>query len=251
MEYTIKTLCETAGISSRTLRYYDQIDLLKPKRINDSGYRIYSDEEIDRLQQILFFREFDIALNKIKEILDSDEYDRIKELQQHISLLEKKRYRIDLIINNIRKTILTASSNVQMESWEKFQGIKYNYLKEHAQYLDEAYSLYPEKMVKSTVKREESLSLTEYNDIDILGKEIITLLEYAVQNNIEYISGTCYQIFILHKKWVKLTIANYTCSLHLEMAKLYINDSRFTKYYDRNVPGCTQLLYNIIVYILS
>ena len=57
MEYTVQRLAGLAGISSRTLRYYDEIGLLRPARINSSGYRIYGKEEVDRLQQILFYRE--------------------------------------------------------------------------------------------------------------------------------------------------------------------------------------------------
>ena len=69
MEYTIKKLADLAGVSTRTLRYYDEIDLLKPKRTNEAGYRIYGPEEVDTLQQILFYRELGVSLNDIKNII--------------------------------------------------------------------------------------------------------------------------------------------------------------------------------------
>ena len=65
MEYTISKLAKLANISTRTLRYYDEINLLKPSRINSSGYRIYGQKEINQLQQILFFRELDVDLETI------------------------------------------------------------------------------------------------------------------------------------------------------------------------------------------
>jgi len=68
MQYTIKKMAELSGISSRTLRYYDEIGLLKPARINSSGYRIYTEKEIDKLQQILFYRQLGVSLKKIKNI---------------------------------------------------------------------------------------------------------------------------------------------------------------------------------------
>lgn len=83
MEYSIKKLAEMAGLTSRTLRYYDTIQLLKPKRINSSGYRIYGEEEINRLQQILFFREFEIPLEEIKNYLDDPDFDHTEALNQH------------------------------------------------------------------------------------------------------------------------------------------------------------------------
>lgn len=67
MEYTIKGLTDLAGVSTRTLRYYDEIGLLKPKRINESGYRIYGPKEVDTLQQILFYRELGVSLDEIKK----------------------------------------------------------------------------------------------------------------------------------------------------------------------------------------
>lgn len=69
MEYSIKDLSEIAGITTRTLRYYDEIDILKPAKISDSGYRIYSDNEVDLLQQILFYKELGLDLKTIKDIL--------------------------------------------------------------------------------------------------------------------------------------------------------------------------------------
>jgi len=64
MEYTVKGLSKLAGVSTRTLRYYDEIGLLKPMRTNSSGYRIYGQKEIDLLQQILFYRELGVSLKK-------------------------------------------------------------------------------------------------------------------------------------------------------------------------------------------
>ena len=70
MEYTILKLGKLAGVSTRTLRYYDEIGLLKPTRINSSGYRIYGSPEVDRLQQILFYRELGVGLMDIKKIVN-------------------------------------------------------------------------------------------------------------------------------------------------------------------------------------
>ena len=75
--YTVQKLAQLAGVSGRTLRYYDEIELLKPARINSSGYRIYGQKEVDRLQQILFYRELDMDLDTIKSILSSSSFDEL------------------------------------------------------------------------------------------------------------------------------------------------------------------------------
>lgn len=91
MEYTIQKLARLAGISTRTLRYYDEIDLLKPARINSSGYRLYGQKEVDRLQQIMFYRELGFPLETIKEIMANPLFDERKALQDHLKhLLEKE-----------------------------------------------------------------------------------------------------------------------------------------------------------------
>lgn len=105
MEYTISQLAKLAGISTRTLRYYDEINLLKPKRINSSGYRIYGQEEVNRLQQILFFRELDVNIETIISIMNDPNYDSIKALKDHLIQLRNKRSRLDRLIESVKKRL--------------------------------------------------------------------------------------------------------------------------------------------------
>ena len=77
MEYSIKKLSEIAGVSTRTLRYYDEIGLLKPARVSSSGYRIYGKKQVDILQQILFYKELGISLDEIKEIIQNPNFEKI------------------------------------------------------------------------------------------------------------------------------------------------------------------------------
>ncbi|WP_394914064.1 MerR family transcriptional regulator [uncultured Robinsoniella sp.] len=77
MEYTIQKLAKLAGITTRTLRYYDGIGLLHPAYVNESGYRIYGETEVDALQQILLFRDMGMELSKIKAITEDAAYNRV------------------------------------------------------------------------------------------------------------------------------------------------------------------------------
>lgn len=91
MEYTVQKLGQLAGISTRTLRYYDEIGILKPARINSSGYRIYGQSEVDRLQQILFFRELGVSLESIKQVITAPTFDGVKALLEHREKLLEDR----------------------------------------------------------------------------------------------------------------------------------------------------------------
>lgn len=85
---TVNEVGKITGVSIRTLHYYDQIGLLTPADITESGYRLYDDTSLERLQQIMMFRELEFPLKEIKQILDSPEFDRGKALEQQIDLLE-------------------------------------------------------------------------------------------------------------------------------------------------------------------
>ena len=85
MEYTIKKLAEIAGVSARTLRYYDEIGLLKPCRINSSGYRIYGQNEVDLLQQILFYKSMDMKLEEIQNLISKPNFNIEKALRKSIT----------------------------------------------------------------------------------------------------------------------------------------------------------------------
>ena len=91
MEYSSNQLSKISGVSARTLRYYDEIGLLKPVRIASSGYRIYGQDELDALQQILFYRELGFPLEEIKSIMYSPDYDREQAFHSHLAELNKKR----------------------------------------------------------------------------------------------------------------------------------------------------------------
>ncbi len=99
---TVKEMSKLTGVSVRTLQYYDKIGLLQPTKYTDSGYRLYDDTALERLQQILLFRELEFPLKEIKAILDSTNFDGKKALSQQIELLELKKQHLENLINFAR-----------------------------------------------------------------------------------------------------------------------------------------------------
>lgn len=98
---TVKDVSEITGISIRTLRYYDEIGLLKPTKLTEAGYRLYDNKALEKLQEIMFFRELEIPLIDIKKIMDNPNYDKEQALLTQKSLLEQKRNRLNGIIELI------------------------------------------------------------------------------------------------------------------------------------------------------
>ncbi len=113
---TVKEVAEITGVSIRTLRYYDEIGLLKPKQLTDASYRLYDDKSLEKLQKILFFRELEIPLIDIKEIMESVDYNAEQVLISQKSFLENKRNRL----NGIIELISDVMKGVNTMSFEAF-----------------------------------------------------------------------------------------------------------------------------------
>lgn len=155
MMYTVKQLSDMAGVSVRTLHYYDEIELVKPSSVGDNGYRYYGEEAVLRLQQVLFFRELDFNLNEIKAIIDQPEFDVLNALQAHGQALRDRANRLSCLIQTVDKTILHLKGKINMSTEEIFAGFS---SEKQAAYEQEARERWGEDMVSASVKRWNSYS---------------------------------------------------------------------------------------------
>lgn len=114
----VKEISDLTGISVRTLHYYDEIGLLKPTAKSDAGYRLYDDKALETLQQILFFREFDIPLKEIKAVIENPVLERNQILQMQKKMLTAKKERLERLIVSIDR-ILKGDNNMNFEVFSK------------------------------------------------------------------------------------------------------------------------------------
>jgi DNA-binding transcriptional MerR regulator len=122
MQYTIKEIADLAGVTSRTLRYYDEIGLLHPASTGVNGYRYYDQGSLLRLQQILFFRELDVPLKDIKLFMSSPDFNLLGALEKHRSSLQSKAKRLDKLIDTVDQTIKSIQGKRIMTAKEYFEG---------------------------------------------------------------------------------------------------------------------------------
>jgi DNA-binding transcriptional MerR regulator len=120
--YTVKQLANLAGVSRRTLHYYDEKGLLKPASRCENGYRLYNEESLFQLQQILFFREIGLALQVIKEIVEDPKFDTVSALQQHRKTLQENILRLQTLIMTVDTTIMHLIGEVEMSEKNVFKG---------------------------------------------------------------------------------------------------------------------------------
>jgi DNA-binding transcriptional MerR regulator len=145
--YTVKQLSNLAGITVRTLHYYDEIGLLKPSSTGTNGYRYYNDEALFRLQQILFYRELDLDLVQIKKIVDDKNFDPVTALQAHRHSLQEKIDRLKALIDTVDTTILHFVGEVNMSQKKIFEGFS---PEKQKQYEEEATNLWGDTVKQST-----------------------------------------------------------------------------------------------------
>ncbi|HOQ10296.1 MAG TPA: MerR family transcriptional regulator [Syntrophomonadaceae bacterium] len=247
MEYTVQQLAKTAGISSRTLRYYDEIGLLKPARLTSSGYRIYGPKEVDRLQQILFFRELGVGLEQIREIINDPSFDSLTALREHrVKLLEKKQ-QLELLINNVEKTIAQYEGRIIMTDQEKFEGFKQKLIDENeAKYGKEVREKYGDEAVDKSYRKMKEMTQEQYAEFEKLGQMVLDTLKEAMAAG-DPASELAQKAADLHRQWLCFTWDNYSKEAHAGLAQMYVNDERFAAYYDRIKPGAAKFLRDAVL----
>lgn len=177
--YTVKQLSDLAGVTVRTLHYYDEIGLLKPSVVGDNGYRYYEEGELLRLQQILFFRELDLGLLQIKEIMDAPDFDLVAALQAHRHALEAKIERLQNLVYTVDSTIMHLVGEIDMSKKQLFTGFSEE---QEKKYQEEAMQMYDPETVKASYKRWNSYTAQQKEQIKQEGGQIYQDLADAMDS---------------------------------------------------------------------
>jgi len=247
MEYTVQKLGKMAGISTRTLRYYDEIGILKPARINSSGYRIYSQKEIERLQQILFYRELGVSLESIKDIVTSPCFDREKALREHRAKLLLKIEQLNLLVVNVDKTIALTEGRITMSDKEKFDGFKEKLIFDNEEkYGKEIRAKYGEGIVNKSNNKLKNMTQAEYDKVTKLENDVIETLNEAFKTG-DPAGELAQKAADLHRLWLSFYWTSYTKDAHAGVAQMYVDDERFTAYYDKKQPGTAKFLRDAVL----
>ncbi|MDF2686356.1 MAG: putative transcriptional regulator [Clostridia bacterium] len=247
MEYTIKKLASLSGISTRTLRYYDEINLLKPVRINSSGYRIYGKTEVDRLQQILFYKELDVNLEDIKKIINTPGFNAVNALKEHREKLLNKREQLNILIKNVEKTIITEQGVVSMSDKEKFEGFKQDLINENEKtYGKEIREKYGDDTINKSNQKVKNMTKQQYDEVTKLSDDFMkTIIEaYKIGDPACELAQKAAE---MHKNWLCYYWDSYSTEAHAGLGQMYVDDSRFTEFYDKHQPGLAIFLRDAIL----
>lgn len=244
MKYTVKQLAGLAGISVRTLHYYDSINLLKPSYKAQNGYRYYEEKELLKLQQILFFTELEFPLKEIAGIMDSPDYKTGAALKEQKKLLQLKKERIENHIKTIDKTLKSGKGGGKTVNNDTlFASFKDEKLKE---YMAEAKKKWGNTdAYRQSMEKVKHWTKADYERIKKEGNEFTRKLADAMDKDIKdpYVQSLVQK----HHQGIEYF---YTCpyGMYKSLADMYVNDRRFTAYYDKFRPGLAQWLRDAIHY---
>lgn len=156
--FTVKQLSKLAGITPRTLHYYDEIGLLKPSRVGENGYRYYEQESLLRLQQILLYRELDMPLENIKRIMGRKGFDVMSALESHKQELQKRITQLERLVATVDDTILYLEGKKEMSQKQLFAALSQV---QETEMEKEAMQLYDPETVKASYKKWKGYTSTE------------------------------------------------------------------------------------------
>lgn len=228
----VKELADIASVSVRTLHHYDSIGLLKPSIDSENGYRNYTDDDISKLQQILFFRQFNFKLTQIKEIMECSEYDKVEALEVQKTILLKEQKRLQDVVALIDKTIKTERGEMTMTNEEKFKGVDFS----HNSYESEARERWGSEAVdKSNEKLKEMGTKTAEEKFD----EIFTDLA-----EIRHLDPSSEEAQESIQKWYDFlnTMGEYSLEMFKGLGDMYVEDERFTKNINKYGDGLAEFM---------
>lgn len=247
--YTISEISKISGISTRSLRYYDEINLFSPDFYSDSGYRQYSLHQLTRLQLILFYKELGFSLEQIKTMLE--EPDVTTHLTRQKQMLKESRNRIENLINLIDQTLKENRGEITMTEKAKFEAFKSKQLYDNENnYGNELRQHYDEKIIDASHRHFKGLSQKDYEHAVEVETQMFELLNHMLQNNSDDLnSEKAAAIFKYHQQWLQTMSGMYSYEYHRQLAELYVSDERFSSYYNTRTDGdAATLLKNIILY---
>lgn len=199
-KYSAKELSNLAGVSVRTLHHYDEIGLLKPAIRTQAKYRLYGQNELLKLQQILFYKELDFSLQEIMEVLEDPSFDLLTALEEHKKALQAKQERISTMLNTLEKTLLNLKVKKMITNEELYEGFT---SEETARMRAQTSELYGKNRLERGENYLKKLSKEEFEELKREQKEIFQ------------------QLFKLH------TSAPESDAVQMEVARHYVNVRKF------------------------
>ena len=241
--YTVGQLARMAGVTVRTLHHYDQIGLLSPSGRTESGsgrsagYRLYGEAELLRLQQILFFRELDMPLAEVRQILDDPDFDQVAALEHHGGMLRQRMERLGRLLKTIDRTIdRLTEDDVTLTDEELYEGFSTEQIE---RYKREAREMYDPELVEESERRVKGMSREKWKAVQAEGQAVTTGIAALIGHDPG--DAQVQEMVARHHAWIE---EFYPCSaeIYRGLAQMYVEHPEFRAFYEKVEPGLAEYL---------
>jgi DNA-binding transcriptional MerR regulator len=242
-KYTVNQLARLAGVSRRTLHYYDQIGLLKPDATGDNRYRYYGEPALLRLQQIRFYRELGLSLEQIIAVLEQPDFDLLSALEGHKQALLQRVEQTKCLIETVEKTMQHLRGEIKMSDKDFYQGFDEEQQKRYA---EEAAQRWGEESVAESSRRWNAYTPAQKNAILAENNQITLGIANSMEKGfdspeVQYWVGRWHQAISTHF---------YPCSLVTfeALGHGYVSDPRFAATYEKVRTGLSAFMGQAMVF---
>lgn len=233
MVYSTKKLAQLAGLSPRTLRYYDQIGLLVARRNPLNDYREYDGPAVDRLQRIRYWQAFGFTLAEIQRLLAQSPADQVAALHRQRTQLQAQQARLSTLLTSLDRTLAAQEGGLPMSDSEKFAAFKADQVAANDRsYGDEARHRYGSSAVAASQQAFAGLTAADYQAMQACETDLVTALTPLIGHS-DLATPAAEHVYQLHREWLCFTWNNYTAAQHRGLAQLYRADPRFQAYYQQ------------------
>lgn len=240
MGYTVNQIAKKAGISVRTLHYYDEIGLLKPSLIKENGYRSYDDHTLVKLQQILFFRELEFSLDEIRTMVNAPGFNTIEALHDQRKLIEMKKARLSKLLQTIDKTIQSMKGGEELSTDDIFGGLTTAQVEQYKQEVREKWG---EVQLKQSEERTGKWSKEDWKRIKAEWVEITGQIARHMEKG-----AADEEVQQLISRYYAHINRFYDCTLQIfrGLGDLYVTDERFTVNFEKVRPHLAEFMHDAI-----
>ena len=244
MSYSVGQVAELAGVTVRTLHHYDKIALLSPRERSTAGYRRYGDGDLERLQQIMFYRELGFSLVEIATLLDDPNADASAHLRRQRRLLSKRMACLGRMVTAIDKAMEAQKMNIALTPEERFEIFGDFTPEDYAEEVEERWGgteafAQSQRLVAEYTKQ-------DWEQLKAEGAEIEHRLAAALRDDASSDSERAMELAERHRRHITRWFYDCGHDMHRGLGEMYANDPRFTAYYEDIAPGLAVYLRDAI-----
>jgi DNA-binding transcriptional MerR regulator len=238
MAYTVGDVAEMAHVSVRALHHYDEIGLLEPSGRTEAGYRLYEDHDLERLQQIMLFKELGFELSRIAEIMDDPAFDRRAALLGQRDLLQARIARLSAMVRAVDDTLLHEERGTTMSKDEMFEVFGDFDPAEHEAETEERWG--ETDAYRESARRTSSYTKQDWErykaETDAINEALAALMDEGVAPD------DARAVEAVERARVQIDTWFYPCSrrMHAELGRMYVADPRFQETFEKIRPGMAQ-----------